>query len=90
MADELGALPPGGAAGGFYMRRMEWLDLRNMLLVARAVAAAALARRETRGAQQREDYPQSSTDWGVNQFVTLHGGEIALSREDACAETAAS
>ena len=90
MADELGALPPGAAAGGFDMRRMEWLDLRNMLLVARAVAAAALARKETRGAQQREDYPQSSTDWAVNQFVTLRGGEIALSREDACAETAAS
>ena len=90
MEDELGALPPGGGAGGFDMRRLEWLDLRNMLLVARAVASAALARQETRGAQQREDYPQTSPRWAVNQFVTLRGGEIALSREEAGAEAAAS
>jgi succinate dehydrogenase/fumarate reductase flavoprotein subunit len=90
MEDELGVVPPGGSAGGFDMRRLEWLDLRNMLLVARAVASAALARKETRGAQQREDYPQTSPHWAVNQFITLRGGKIALSRESARAEAAAS
>jgi succinate dehydrogenase flavoprotein subunit len=49
------------------------------LLVARAVAAAALARTETRGAQQREDYPQLSPDWAFNQTVTLAGSRIELS-----------
>ena len=45
----------GGAA--FDLRRLEWFDLRNMLLVARTVAMAALARSESRGAHQREDFP---------------------------------
>jgi len=89
MADELGTRPSGGVVG-FDMRRLEWLDLRNMLLVARAVASAALARQETRGAQQREDYPQTSPHWAVNQFVTLRGGKIALARESAGVEAAAS
>jgi succinate dehydrogenase/fumarate reductase flavoprotein subunit len=73
------------------MRRIDWLDLRNMLLVARVVTEAALSRTETRGAQQREDYPQTSPDWAVNQFVSLDGGRIHLSRgkTEARAETVA-
>jgi succinate dehydrogenase/fumarate reductase flavoprotein subunit len=61
------------------MRRLDWFDLRNMLLVARVVAEAALARTETRGAQQREDYPQLSPDLAFNQIVKLAGDRIALS-----------
>ena len=53
---ELGERPAGDAKA-FDMRRLEWFDLRNMLLVARLVAEAALARRESRGAHQREDFP---------------------------------
>jgi len=90
MAQELGTLPPGGASGGFDMRRLEWLDLRNMLLVARAVAEAALARKETRGAQAREDFPQTAPDWAVNQFVTLRGGDIDVARGQERVEAAAS
>ena len=90
MTQELGALPPGGADAGFDMRRLDWLDLRNMLLVARTVAEAALARKETRGAQAREDYPHTSPDWAVNQFVTWRDGEIDVARGKAPAEAAAS
>jgi len=90
VTQELGALPPGGAGGAFDMRRLEWLDLRNMLLVARAVTQAALARQETRGAQQREDYPRTSPEWAVNQFVNLRDDKIELSRNAAPAEAAAS
>jgi succinate dehydrogenase/fumarate reductase flavoprotein subunit len=79
LTEQLGDLPPGDG-NGFDMRRIDWLDLRNMLLVARAVAQAALARTETRGAQQREDYPEMSPDWAFNQFVTLSDGRVALSR----------
>ena len=74
LTQALGEAPPGDG-NGFDMRRLDWLDLRNMLLVARVVAEAALARTETRGAQQREDYPQTSPDWAVNQFVSLDGGQ---------------
>ena len=90
LTQALGETPPGDG-DGFDMRRLDWLDLRNMLLVARVVAEAALSRTETRGAQQREDYPQTSPDWAVNQFVSLDGSRIRLSRgkAEAHAETAA-
>ena len=90
MTKELGEVPPGGVKGGFDMRRLEWLDLRNMLLVARAVAQAALARQETRGAQVREDFPQIAPAWAVNQFVTLRGDKLDIARQPSPAEAAAS
>jgi len=76
----LGDLPPGGI-GGFDMRRLDWLDLRNMLLVGRVVAQAAHARTETRGAQNREDFPQTSPEWAVNQFVSWRDDKITLTRK---------
>ena len=78
MTRNLGDLPPGDG-NGFDMRRIDWLDLRNMLLVARVVAEAAIARTETRGAQQREDYPHTSPEWAINQFVELRDERVVLS-----------
>jgi succinate dehydrogenase/fumarate reductase flavoprotein subunit len=78
LTDELGDTPPGDGKR-FDMRRIDWFDLRNMLLVARVVAEAALARTETRGAQQREDYPRQSPDWAFNQIARLRGTRIELS-----------
>jgi succinate dehydrogenase/fumarate reductase flavoprotein subunit len=71
-----GAPPP--ARGGFDARRLDWFDLRNMLLVAETVARAALVRRESRGAHQREDYPAMDDRWRVNQAVRLDGEHVAL------------
>ena len=61
------------------MRRIDWFDLRNMLLVSGVVAETALARTETRGAHQREDCPELSPDWALNQTVTLRGRRIEIS-----------
>jgi len=88
MTEAIGDAPPGG--GSFDMRRLDWLDLRNMLLVARAVTQSALARTETRGAQQREDFPQTAPQWAVNQFVSWRDGELAVTRGEARVEAAAS
>jgi succinate dehydrogenase/fumarate reductase flavoprotein subunit len=85
----LGETPPG-ASGAFDMRVIDWLDLRNMLLVARAVAQAALARTESRGAQQREDYPQTAPDWAASQFVTLADGQLTVARAARPVQAAAS
>lgn len=88
MTRQLGDTPPG--AGSFDMRRLDWLDLRNMLLVARAVTQSALARTETRGAQQREDFPQMSPQWAVNQLVSWRDGALAVSHGEAATKAAAS
>ena len=62
---------PVGDCGAFDLRRLEWFDLRNMLLVARAVAMAAVARSESRGAHQREDFPEMLPAWQFNQLARL-------------------
>jgi succinate dehydrogenase/fumarate reductase flavoprotein subunit len=81
---------PFGDAGKFDMQRLDWFDLRNMLLVARTVTQAALTRTESRGAHQREDHPAMLPEWRVNQTVRLRGQHVALkSTPSAPAEVAA-
>jgi succinate dehydrogenase/fumarate reductase flavoprotein subunit len=75
---ELGERPPG-RAGAFDLQRLEWFDLRNMLAVAFAVAQSALNRAESRGAHQREDFPQTLPHWQLHQRVTLRGGDMEIS-----------
>ncbi|HEY4142356.1 MAG TPA: FAD-binding protein [Pseudolabrys sp.] len=79
MTAEIGDRPQGSGTS-FDMRRVDWLDLRNMLLVAKSVTQAALARTETRGAQHREDFPDTSPDWAVNQFIRLRDGVVTLTK----------
>ncbi len=74
---------PMGDGGAFDLRRLEWFDLRNMLSVARAVATAALARTESRGAHQREDFPEMRPPWRVNQVVRLAERRMTLTRVGA-------
>ena len=59
---------------------LDWMDLRNMRLVAEAVARSALAREESRGAHQREDFPQASEAWSRRQQVSLANGAVHLER----------
>jgi succinate dehydrogenase / fumarate reductase, flavoprotein subunit len=72
---------PFSSATAFDPVLVDWLDLRNMLLVAQSVTVPALARTESRGAHQREDYPGLDEAWCVNQIVALSpGNELALRR----------
>jgi succinate dehydrogenase / fumarate reductase flavoprotein subunit len=77
LESQLGERPFGGV-GAFDMRRIDWFDLRNMLVVARSVTQAALRRTESRGAHQREDYPGMVADWRVNQVVRWQDGTLTL------------
>jgi succinate dehydrogenase/fumarate reductase flavoprotein subunit len=80
LTTEIGEVPFLSAAA-FDPALVDWLDLRNMLLVARSVAVPALARTESRGAHQREDYPGLDDGWCVNQIVALsRGDELRLGR----------
>jgi succinate dehydrogenase / fumarate reductase flavoprotein subunit len=59
----------------------EWLDLhdlRNLRLVAECIAQAALAREESRGAHQRQDFPETSERWQRHQRIRLGGGGVRL------------
>jgi succinate dehydrogenase flavoprotein subunit len=50
------------------------LDLKNMLIVSEAIARAALERKESRGAQFREDYPDKEERFGsVNTIISKAG-----------------
>jgi succinate dehydrogenase / fumarate reductase flavoprotein subunit len=79
LGQALGALPPGRKAR-FDTQRLDWFDARNMLLVAEAVTRAALSRRESRGAHQREDFPALDEGWSVNQTVRLDDARVAIDR----------
>ena len=72
---ELPSLKP--AAGQAYDTALaDWLDLDTMTRVGECVAAAALARTESRGAHQREDFPGMDPQWAVNQALSLQGGAL--------------
>jgi len=53
-------------------------DLRNMALVGECVTRAALARTESRGAHQREDFPETSDAWQRHQTLTLDGNGVRV------------
>jgi succinate dehydrogenase/fumarate reductase flavoprotein subunit len=55
---------------------LDWFELRAMLTTAEAVVGSALARNESRGAHQREDFPDSNESLLKNQVIELRTGEI--------------
>jgi len=87
IAAEAGSGPPN-RPGVFDLQRLDWFDLRNMLMVARAVATAALARTESRGAHQREDFPHLDPQWRRHQVVHRWGGALQISGAPASLEPA--
>jgi succinate dehydrogenase / fumarate reductase, flavoprotein subunit len=79
LARDLGDTPLA-SADGFDPVLVDWLDLRNMLLVAQSVVLPALARTESRGAHQREDFPGLDAQWTFNQIIALADGRLELGR----------
>jgi succinate dehydrogenase / fumarate reductase flavoprotein subunit len=59
------------------------LDLQNLLLVSEMITRAALERKESRGAQFRDDYPTKSEEYSGFNIVISKGplGEVQLRRE---------
>ena len=54
-------------------------DLKSMLTVSEAVTRSALARKESRGAHSRIDYPNLDAAWGKqNNIISLHGDQMNL------------
>jgi succinate dehydrogenase / fumarate reductase flavoprotein subunit len=59
------------------------LDLRNLLTVSEAIAKCAIARKESRGAHFRDDYPEKSEEAAKYNHVIRQSpdGSMALTRE---------
>lgn len=59
------------------------MDLANMLDVSEAITRAALLRKESRGAQFREDFPNKDAEWGKHNIVVRRGvaGEMLVEKQ---------
>lgn len=55
-------------------------ETRNLLTLGRCIAAAALARTESRGAHYRVDFPRESADWRLHLELIRKGRSIQLNR----------
>ncbi len=73
LADLRAALKNAAIAPGlvFNPTLADWFELRASLIAAAAVAHAALAREESRGAHQREDFPATDPAWARSQHVSM-------------------
>jgi succinate dehydrogenase/fumarate reductase flavoprotein subunit len=58
----------------------EWFELRGSIVAALAVARAAAARRESRGAHQREDFPDTDVAWARSQRIAMAGDGVLVVR----------
>ena len=58
------------------------MDLENLLTISEAITRAALLRKESRGAQFRDDYPDKSADWGKHNIIVRKGddGEMVVEK----------
>lgn len=82
---EIGDTPPGAPNLPHDLARLDWFDLRQMILVAEAVVQAAAARTESRGAHQREDFPETDEAWRLNQLLERRGDTTILSQRPVTA-----
>jgi succinate dehydrogenase / fumarate reductase flavoprotein subunit len=51
------------------------IDLASLLVVSEAITRAALLRKESRGAQFREDFPNKDAEWGKHNIVVKRGAD---------------
>jgi succinate dehydrogenase / fumarate reductase, flavoprotein subunit len=51
------------------------IDLGSLLLVSEAITRAAIMRKESRGAQFREDFPNKDPEWGKRNIIVKRGAE---------------
>jgi succinate dehydrogenase / fumarate reductase flavoprotein subunit len=58
------------------------IDVPNMMIVSEAVTRAALLRKESRGAQFREDFPNKDAEWGKYNIVVKQNadGEMQIEK----------
>jgi len=56
----------------------ELLEVENLLVIGRLVTLAAMMRTETRGAHNREDYPELDENWSKNIVLQLENKQAIV------------
>ena len=51
------------------------MDLPNLMMISEAITKAAIMRKESRGAQFRDDYPDKDPDWGKHNLIVRKNGD---------------
>ncbi|MEE2688657.1 MAG: succinate dehydrogenase/fumarate reductase flavoprotein subunit, partial [Pseudomonadota bacterium] len=60
----------------------DWMNLENQILISKAIAGAAIAREDSRGAHYRSDFPETrDLENSRNTVVRLVDGCIASNRQ---------
>ena len=77
---ELDASGVDGANRAFNLTWHDWLNLKSLLLVSRAIVVASQAREESRGAHWREDFPETHDERAglAATSVRLEDGRVIL------------
>jgi succinate dehydrogenase / fumarate reductase flavoprotein subunit len=57
------------------------IDLGNMMIVSEAITRAALLRKESRGAQFREDFPSKDSEWGKYNIIIRRSDDAEMQVE---------
>ncbi len=70
---------PGGRA--FNLAWQDWLNLGSQITAARLIAASALARRESRGAHHRRDFPDAAAGVPFSVRVQRRSEDVVVSAE---------
>ncbi|MEV7009325.1 FAD-binding protein [Streptosporangium sp. NPDC051022] len=65
-----------GEQHAYNLEWVEWWEMRMMLRNAEAIRIAALERRESRGAHQREDHPHTDPAYARTSVVTAENGTL--------------
>jgi fumarate reductase flavoprotein subunit len=55
----------------------DWLNLKSLVAVSRVIAVAAAARRDSRGAHFRSDYPESGA-LEASAFTSVTGSAVMM------------
>ena len=60
------------------------MDLPSLLLVSEAITRSAILRKESRGAQFRDDFPNKDPEWGKYNLITKQGanGEMLVEKRE--------
>ncbi|HEX5477272.1 MAG TPA: FAD-binding protein, partial [Burkholderiales bacterium] len=76
---ELDAVSLAQPERAFNMSWQDWMNLKSLVSVSRVIAAAALARQDSRGAHFRSDFPQTgSLESSAFTSLQLEGGQLKI------------